>query len=135
MNVAGTAYRTIRPAPDGAIEIIDQTLLPGSFELRRLCSLDEVAEAISSMRVRGAPLIGVTAAFGLALALRDDPSDTGLDRARARLIATRPTAVNLTWALNAVMAVLLRLSEASEHNPTHGLRKGALAPPFATAST
>ena len=103
MKVAGTAHRTIRSAPDGTVEIIDQTLLPGSFELRRLSSLDEVAEAISSMRVRGAPLIGVTAAFGLALALRDDPSDAGLDRARVMLLATRPTAVNLTWALNAVI--------------------------------
>lgn len=103
MNVAGTAYRTIRSGTDGTVEIIDQTLLPGRFELRSLRSLDEVAEAIRSMRVRGAPLIGITAAFGLALALHDDPSDTGLDRARATLIATRPTAVNLAWALNAVI--------------------------------
>jgi methylthioribose-1-phosphate isomerase len=102
MNVAGTAYRTIRSMPDGTVEIIDQTRLPGSFALRRLGSLAEVAEAISAMRVRGAPLIGVTAAFGLALALRDDSSDAELDRARAMLLATRPTAVNLAWAVDAV---------------------------------
>jgi len=104
MNVAGTPYRTIRSEPDGTVEIIDQTRLPGSFELRRLCSLTEVAEAISTMRVRGAPLIGVAAAFGVALALRDDASDANLDRARMTLLATRPTAVNLSWALNALIA-------------------------------
>ncbi len=102
MKVAGVPRRTIAPLADGAVEIIDQTLLPGRFELRRLTSLDAAAEAIATMQVRGAPLIGVTAAYGLALGLRADPSDAGLAAACARLLATRPTAVNLRWGLDAV---------------------------------
>jgi methylthioribose-1-phosphate isomerase len=107
VNVDGASERTIRVAADGAaVEIIDQTQLPFVFERRRLTQLDEVVEAIRVMRVRGAPLIGVTAAYGLALALRDDPSDAGISAACARLLATRPTAVNLRWALGQVRAAV-----------------------------
>ncbi len=107
MRVRGTARRTIEPAADGhCVEIIDQTRLPHELVLRRLASLAEAAEAIRSMRVRGAPLIGVTAAFGLCLALREDPSDAGLDAACAELLATRPTAVNLGWALGELRRAL-----------------------------
>jgi methylthioribose-1-phosphate isomerase len=113
VNVGGTPWRTIRAAADGAVEIIDQTQLPGTFTVRRLCSADEVAEAIRTMRVRGAPLIGVAAAYGLALALRDDPSDAGLAAARALLVATRPTAVNLAWALETVAAEVAPLPPAA----------------------
>ena len=70
--------RTIRPLADGSVEIIDQTRLPWSLEHVRLTRLEEAARAIADMQVRGAPLIGVTAAWGLALALRDDPSDAAL---------------------------------------------------------
>ena len=101
MKVEGRQYRTIALAEDGwSISIIDQTALPHAFVTRRLRNLDDAAEAIRSMRVRGAPLIGATAAYGVCLALRDDTSDTQLNAAIKTLAATRPTAVNLAWALD-----------------------------------
>jgi methylthioribose-1-phosphate isomerase len=98
---------------DGSVEIIDQTLLPERFELRRLHSLEDAAEAIGTMRVRGAPLIGVAAAYGLALSMRKDPSDIGLARAAHALIDTRPTAVNLRWAAETVSRELRPLDPSS----------------------
>lgn len=98
--------RPLIPAPDGdAVTILDQTLLPHQERWQRLDSLDGVVEAIAAMRVRGAPLIGITAAYGLAIALRADPSDRGLVHAAGRLAAARPTAVNLGWAIARVAAV------------------------------
>ena len=109
MNIGGRPWRTISVADDGwSVEVIDQTRLPFAFELRRLRTLEEAAEAISTMVVRGAPLIGVTAAYGLCLALRADPSDDALDAAMQRLAATRPTAVNLRWALRRMAATVKR---------------------------
>ena len=102
MLIDGRPFRTIWPAADGAVEIIDQTLLPHKVAIVRLESLADAVRAIGSMQVRGAPLIGVTAAWGLTLALRADPSDAGLADARAHLAASRPTAVNLAWALDRV---------------------------------
>ncbi|AMN47172.1 methylthioribose-1-phosphate isomerase [Steroidobacter denitrificans] len=100
MRIAGRHYRTIALAADGcSVEIIDQTLLPFTFKLRRLQSLEDAAQAICEMTVRGAPLIGVTAAYGVALAMRTDPGNASLRRAMTTLGATRPTAVNLHWAL------------------------------------
>lgn len=86
-------------AVSGAVEIIDQTLLPHTLHWVHLDSLDAYCHAISYMQVRGAPLIGITAAFGLAHALHDDPTDANLIAASDTLLATRPTAVNLRWAL------------------------------------
>lgn len=107
MRIAGQAYRTIWLGDDGAsVRIIDQTLLPHRFAIRTLASVEDAAEAIATMRVRGAPLIGATAAYGYALAARADPSDAALERAYGRLLATRPTAVNLRWALDRVAAAL-----------------------------
>ncbi|WP_279358058.1 S-methyl-5-thioribose-1-phosphate isomerase [Methylobacterium indicum] len=107
MKIDGRHYRTIFPAPDGeGICVIDQTRLPFAFETKTLKSEAEAAIAIRTMIVRGAPLIGATAAYGLALAMREDPSDRNLDGARARLAATRPTAINLAWALDRVAALL-----------------------------
>jgi methylthioribose-1-phosphate isomerase len=101
MNVDGQPYRTIWLGADGwSVEIIDQTKLPHQFEIECLRSLDDAAHAIRTMLVRGAPLIGATAAYGMALAMREDSSDGGLDNAYDVLIATRPTAVNLRWALD-----------------------------------
>jgi len=95
--------RTIWLADDGwAVEIIDQTQLPHRLVTTRLESLADAAHAIAVMLVRGAPLIGATAAYGLALAMREDPSDAALAAARTRLLATRPTAVNLRWALESL---------------------------------
>ena len=100
MRVGGVAYRTIRVAEDGfTVEIIDQTRLPARVRVVALRTLDDAARAIRTMQVRGAPLIGVAAAYGVCLALRADPSDAALERACAALLATRPTAVNLRWAL------------------------------------
>ena len=105
MNVAGTAYRTIWLADDGeTVEIIDQTRLPHAFSVARLTSCGDAARAIAAMRVRGAPLIGATAAYGMCLAMRADPSDAALEAAHARLLATRPTAVNLRRALDDMRA-------------------------------
>jgi len=113
MNVAGVPYRTIRLHADGSsVEVIDQTLLPHDFRLVRLYTLEDAVRAIADMVVRGAPLIGATAAYGMALALRQDASDTGLARAHARLLATRPTAVNLRWALDEIRAATAGLPPA-----------------------
>lgn len=110
MKVDGVPYRTIWPAGDGrSVEIIDQTRLPHEFVTRRLQTVNDAAIAIADMQVRGAPLIGATAAYGVALAMRVDSSDDGLDAAYRQLIATRPTAVNLRWALDDVRGRLLPL--------------------------
>jgi methylthioribose-1-phosphate isomerase len=106
MRVQGAHLRTIRETEDHrGLMVIDQTLLPDRLEQVRILTLAECARAITGMVVRGAPLIGVTAAYGLALGLRDDPSDAGMELARRTLLATRPTAVNLRWAVDRVAAV------------------------------
>ena len=107
MKVEGQPYRTIWPAADGrTVEIIDQTRLPHAFVTISLETLDDAARAISDMQVRGAPLIGATAAYGMALAANADASDAALKEAAQTLAATRPTAINLRWALDDMMAVL-----------------------------
>ena len=112
MKIDGRPYRTIFPEADGgAVMVIDQTRLPFAFELKRLANLDDAAVAIRTMVVRGAPLIGVTAAYGLALAMREDASEAGIERASATLAATRPTAINLRWALDRMAAMLRRAPE------------------------
>ncbi len=107
-----TPRRTIWRAPDGAVRILDQTRLPFAVETPELARLEDAARAISEMQVRGAPLIGVTAAYGMALAMRADPSDARIAAARARLAATRPTAVNLAWALSEMAGLLAPLPVA-----------------------
>jgi methylthioribose-1-phosphate isomerase len=103
MKIDGTSYRSIwREGGEHAVRIFDQTLFPHAFEVLVLRDADAVAEAIRTMRTRGAPLIGACGAYGLALALRADPSDPGMAAAHATLNATRPTAVNLRWALDRV---------------------------------
>jgi methylthioribose-1-phosphate isomerase len=107
MKVEGRHLRTIWLEPDGwSVSAIDQRRLPHDFIVVRLTSCDAAADAISSMLVRGAPLIGATAAYGMALAMRADGSDAALDRAYRTLIATRPTAINLKWALDEMRSVL-----------------------------
>jgi len=114
MKVQGRSTRTIWPTADGrAVEIIDQTQLPHAFATVRLESAEQVADAIRSMRLRGAPLIGAAAAYGVALALQGDPSDATLARVLALLGATRPTAVNLRWALERIGAVVTPLLPAA----------------------
>lgn len=98
-------------AQDHCAEIIDQTLLPHQLQWCQLKSLADYCKAISTMQVRGAPLIGITAAFGLAHALGEDASDEGLQRASEQLLATRPTAVNLHWAIHQVGDAVRPLAE------------------------
>jgi methylthioribose-1-phosphate isomerase len=106
MKVDGKHTRSIWLEPDGwSVGIIDQTLLPHRFETLRLSTLEDAARAIKTMQTRGAPLIGAAAAYGLCLALRADASDESLERAYATLLATRPTAINLKWALDEMVAV------------------------------
>jgi methylthioribose-1-phosphate isomerase len=107
MKVDGKPYRSIWLEADGwSVGIIDQTLLPHRFATLRLTRLADVVRAIGSMQVRGAPLIGAAAAYGICLAVRADPSDEWIERAGAALLATRPTAINLKWALDEMAAVL-----------------------------
>jgi len=107
MKVDGRAMRTIWLEPDGwYVGVIDQTALPHRFTTVQLTSLDEAADAIRNMVIRGAPLIGAAAAYGMCLALRVDASDEGLERAYATLLATRPTAINLKWALDEMVAAV-----------------------------
>ena len=107
MRVHGQPYRTIFVAGDGwSVAVIDQTRLPFAFDLVHLQTAEHAAAAIRDMIVRGAPLIGVTAAYGVALGMRTDATDAGLKRAVGLLGATRPTAVNLRWALARMDSVL-----------------------------
>ncbi len=105
MNVEGKHYRTIWS--DGeSVSVIDQTKLPHKFEIIDWISVEDAARGIRSMEVRGAPLIGAAAAYGIALAMKADSSDESLERAYNLLVQSRPTAVNLRWALDRVSAVL-----------------------------
>lgn len=110
MKIHGQHHRAIEAdqARQNA-RILDQTLLPHQVEWRELETLEEAAEAIQVMRVRGAPLIGATAAFGMYFATRQDATDAALHRAYETLYATRPTAVNLRWALDRMLRVILAL--------------------------
>jgi methylthioribose-1-phosphate isomerase len=112
MNYRGTPWRTIwrhEDNPEGSIGVIDQRRLPHEFQTATLRTVKDCAEAIRNMTVRGAPLIGATAAYGICLALRDDPSDAALARADELLHQTRPTAVNLRWALDQMRAAVGQL--------------------------
>jgi methylthioribose-1-phosphate isomerase len=99
MKISGTPYRTIWPTDAGSVRVIDQSRLPFEFATMDLESLEDAAAAIRTMVVRGAPLIGATAAYGLALAIRSNASDAHIEHAAQTLKATRPTAHNLAWAL------------------------------------
>ncbi len=113
MKPSPASERSLRLAPDGvSVLILDQTLLPHEVKTVRLRTLEQAAHAIRTMQVRGSNLIGVTAAYGMALALRADASDSGLESAYSVLIETRPTAVNLRWALD-LMREFLRPMPAS----------------------
>src|SRR5215472_1072845 len=114
MKVQGKPTRTIWLEADGAsVGIIDQTRLPHELVTVTLATLEDAAHAISAMLVRGAPLIGATAAYGVALALRRDASDAALEGACQRLMATRPTAVNLRWAIEEMRRELRPLPEGA----------------------
>ena len=114
MKVDGKSYRTIWLGPDSrTVQVIDQTLLPHRFVIRDLRTVEDAELAIRTMIVRGAPLIGAAAAYGMALAMAADPSDGNLAGAYRLLLAARPTAVNLRWALEDLRARLLPLQKGS----------------------
>jgi methylthioribose-1-phosphate isomerase len=111
VKVDGAPRRTIWPNPEGAgVDVIDQRWLPHEFRVATLRNLDDCARAIRDMWVRGAPLIGIAAAYGMALAMIEDCGDAGLDAASERLNAARPTAVNLRWALDRMRSHLRPLA-------------------------
>lgn len=113
MLVDGKPYTTLQFDPQRCnLSIIDQTLIPHQFAIVDICDLDSACDAITSMKVRGAPLIGATAAFGLAIALKNNANDSALAHAADALIATRPTAINLRWAIERCLAVLKPLAPA-----------------------
>ena len=110
MRVDGKHFRSIWLEPDGwTVGAIDQRKLPHEFVIAQLATVEAAADAIRAMLVRGAPLIGATAAYGMALAMRAHASDAAIDRAYKLLIATRPTAINLKWALDEMRSVLRHL--------------------------
>ncbi|HEY3327239.1 MAG TPA: S-methyl-5-thioribose-1-phosphate isomerase [Novimethylophilus sp.] len=114
MKIRGDLWRTIWRSADGlAVEVIDQTCLPHTFAVRRLQTLADAAYAIKAMQVRGAPLIGAAAAYGMVLGLRERSDDAGLEEAAQALMATRPTAVNLRWAVQRMLQVLQPLPAAA----------------------
>ncbi|MGA2396453.1 MAG: S-methyl-5-thioribose-1-phosphate isomerase [Steroidobacteraceae bacterium] len=120
MNISGIHYRTIWPTAEGTVRVIDQSRLPFEFSILELSSVEEAARAIRTMAVRGAPLIGATAAYGLALAARSDASDASLDAAERMLLATRPTAHNLAWALRRVRRGLVELAVSKRSEAAFG---------------
>jgi len=107
MKIHGKHYRSVWPIGEDAFGIIDQTRLPHEFVTLELRTAEDAAHAIRSMQTRGAPLIGAVAAYGLALAVRKDPSDESIERALHMLAETRPTAINLKWALWRMRGALL----------------------------
>ncbi len=125
MKINGSPYRSIWLNDNGwSADIIDQTRLPHALVIRTLTSIDEAAEAIGVMRVRGAPLIGATAAYGVALAMREDACDESLEQAIETLLATRPTAVNLRWALSRMRQALWELPAGERKAKAYALAAG-----------
>src|ERR1700748_1004127 len=107
MKINGKHYRSVWAIGEDSFGIIDQTKLPHQFVTLTLRSADDAAHAIKSMQTRGAPLIGAVAAYGLALAVREDASDDGINAMVTMLAETRPTAINLKWALWRMRGALL----------------------------
>jgi methylthioribose-1-phosphate isomerase len=114
MRVDGIWYRSVwvDPADQWSVHILDQTKLPWAVEILRLTEVAHVAHAIRSMQTRGAPLIGAVAAYGMALAVRDDPASEAMERDAALLAATRPTAINLRWAIERMLTRLRNTPQA-----------------------
>lgn len=124
MKIDGVAWRSIQVGDDArTVIIIDQTCLPHRFVTTTLTTLEDAAHAIRDMLVRGAPLIGATAAYGMALAMRRDASDMAMNEAAQTLLATRPTAVNLRWAVERVLARLTPLDRSAREDAAYDLAR------------
>jgi len=122
MIVNGSPYRTIWLNTDGwSVDIIDQTRLPHEFEIVTLCSTEDARRAIADMLVRGAPLIGATGAYGIALAAKHDPGNEAIKEAAKSLLGARPTAVNLRWATERMLEALLALDESARVKAAYDL--------------
>jgi len=120
VKVDGKPYRTILLGADGTtVQAIDQTLLPHAFVVRDFKTMEDAERAIRTMIVRGAPLIGAAAAYGMALAMAKDASDAMIDRAHAALLASRPTAVNLRWALDDLRGLLAPLPQGKRRDAAY----------------
>jgi methylthioribose-1-phosphate isomerase len=118
MKIDGTAYRSVWVDADGrSVHVFDQTKLPWQVEILRLADVDAAAHAIRSMQVRGAPLIGAVAAYGVALAVRADASTDAMERDAAMLAETRPTAVNLHWAIDRMLTRLIGCASPTPKPP------------------
>src|SRR5271168_1011859 len=127
MKVDGKHFRSIWLEPDGwSVGAIDQRRLPHELVVARLTTCEEAAHAIRSMMVRGAPLIGATAAYGMALAIRTDGCDASIDHAYGTLIETRPTAINLKWALDEMRRALRPLPPSARTDAAYA-RAGEIA--------
>ena len=112
MKIKGQNYRTIWfEEKTSEVKIIDQTKLPHKFVVKKLNNLEDSVKAIKTMEGRGAPLIGGTAAYGICLALKNNPSNENLKFASTKLIQSRPTAINLKWAVNKMNSELKNVSE------------------------
>jgi len=109
MKIKGKEYRTIW-IENNVVKIIDQTKLPHQFEIKDLKTVKEAINAIKTMEVRGAPLIGATAAYGLVLAILENNDQSFLKKSAENLIKSRPTAINLKWAVDRVMNKLLGIN-------------------------
>jgi len=134
MKVDGVHHRAIWAGDDGrTVHVIDQRVLPHRWRVAALTHVGDAVEAIRDMWVRGAPLIGVTAAYGLALQAAKDPADAAMQRAADALTAARPTAVNLAWAVRRVMAVLATQAPADRADAAWSLA-GAMADEDATTN-
>ena len=121
MKVQGQAWRSVWLNTDHSVGVIDQRFLPHELKTACLREVADVEQAIREMWIRGAPLIGVVAAYGMAVAMRQDSSDAGLFSAKKTLLATRPTAVNLRWALSRMLTGLLPLPREQRADAAYAL--------------
>ena len=126
MLVDGINTRSIDYNNDYTVSIIDQTLLPHNLEIKVIKNLDDSIIAIKDMMVRGAPLIGVTASYGMTLAIKDNPSDENIYSAFEKLVNTRPTAVDLKWALENLMKKILPINKNDRFDYSWQLSKSLL---------
>ncbi len=113
MKVNGKKYTSIWVEEDNRVFIIDQRWLPHEFKIVELTTINDFAISIKDMWVRGAPLIGVTAAFGFAKSMQHDNSDKSLEEIKTILLSTRPTAVNLHWAVKMMYELLIKADQDS----------------------
>ncbi|MDC3172122.1 S-methyl-5-thioribose-1-phosphate isomerase [Pelagibacteraceae bacterium] len=123
MKVDKKKYSSIWVDEHNKVKIIDQTLLPFEFKIIEMKSLSDVLDAITNMRIRGAPLIGVTAAFGIYLSILESSEDENIKKARNKLISTRPTAINLKWAVDKILERILSLPKNSRKDEALSIAK------------